>query len=203
MPLPTTFSDAIREDMVLRAVEAIHAIKDLIPTNPEKLIRQLVEMLGSGLADRQELVRSAEHGDLLAHEAIERFHNALLEHGISSGATITAYIIDKRRHPERARGRDWWANFSRDLAIVLIVELTCQQYGISATRSVGTSRKTPCGAETAAKAFTRCGYAIGEKAVANLCGRRQFAWGSLRGLSLLEQARKEIACVQVKNLLSL
>jgi hypothetical protein len=201
MPLPISFADAEYEEMVCCVMEVI-VRDDIRPTNPEWIIGKLRDLLRAGLADRQHTIASARAGDILAHEALMREFHEMLDEGAMPPASLRAYAAERDLHPRRGKGAGWWVNFQRDFGISFLVHLTCEAYGIAATRNSASSRKTPCAAAVVADALTRSGRAITEKAVANVCGRRPIwdkLWDKL-GLSMLEHTKIIIAELSQRQL---
>jgi hypothetical protein len=202
MPLPASYADALHEEMVGRAVEAIQvSIRGWgLPVDLEEVITILLDYMRRGAKEQQDITLNAEKGDYVSHLAIERLYSDLMLNHTMPSVPIVAYMMDPRRHPRRPKGGHWWENMRRDIVIALTVDRLCQWYNIDPRRSTASSRKTPCGASIMAAAFKRCGYKINEKTIANILSSRT-EWGGTF-LSLLDYTRLQGAMSKVRGLLS-
>jgi hypothetical protein len=204
LPLPATYADALHEEMVSRAVEALQVATRGwgLSVSLDEAIEILINYMRRGPKQQQDITLNAERGDYVSHLAIERFYRDLMLTHEMPSVPIVAYVMDPRRHPRKPRGGAWWENMRRDIIIASITDWLCRHYGISPRRTpaMRNSRKAPCGASILAAAFTRCGHKIDEGTVANVLSRRTEWGGAL--MSLLEYVQVEGGMSRVRRLLS-
>jgi hypothetical protein len=193
MPLPTSFAAAEREKMVRDVMEMIQVFRDdMFPTDPRWIVGMLRDLLRAGVTDREHTIASARAGDVLSHEALMLEFRELTDNHILPPASLCDYVGKPDLHPRGRTGAAWWVNFRRDFRIAFLVYLTCEAYGIAATRNPASSRKIHCAAAVVAEALNKsCHGPITEQTVANVCGRSP-AWDRLWsrfGWSLLDHTK--------------
>jgi hypothetical protein len=136
----------------------------------DSLIAKLRELIQGEFVDRVEVIKSAEAGNLLAHEALMAEWEEAFDNNRDMPATLKSYVLRCRREGEvkRGRGHTEWDNVNRDVGVFLMAKFISRTFGIDLTRSEATDRA--CAASVLAKALkrSRSGIDLKEKRIAGI-----------------------------------
>jgi hypothetical protein len=131
----------------------------------------LRQYLRGGLITVIKVVEAADKGDEIADAALREVGAELLElpSGRPGDIQIIAYLqrAAQRAPHKRKRGRQWYDQWSRDLAICLLIQLACKEFGVRPTRnraSVSAKRK-PSGCSLVTAALARNKIDLDERSI--------------------------------------
>ena len=146
----------------------------------------LRQYLRGGLITVIKVIDAADKGDEIADAALREVGAELIGLPLEGPGDLQILAYFQRaglRAPhKRGRGRKWYDRWSRDLAICLLIQLACKEFGVAPTRN-SASVKKPSGCSLVAAALKRNRIRLDERSV------QQHIWLGLPG----ELARQAFA----------
>jgi hypothetical protein len=165
------------------------------------LVTRLQELIQCNRISCEELIDSADAGDLLAHQALMAEYDRWMDSHTMPPVMLVDYARRSRRHGGATRKRGShteWDNVIRDVGITQMAIKIRHEFGIDLTRSEATDRNRPCAAGVLAEAlkrsreWKRSGYRVlREKRIANILTTQRKSLESLitGGLNLSPNSR--------------
>jgi hypothetical protein len=168
MTLPTPISDERRAIDHLTAQFAM--LMPSMRNSHENLARMLADCLRRGdLIVTIKAVNAAErHGDWLADAVLRATYADMANRGEPISDQLRAFGERAVLRPpvERGRGRDQYADWSRNNAICFMIQRACAEFGVRPTRSRSARRdRIQSGCSLVKKALERHGIFIEEKTI--------------------------------------
>jgi hypothetical protein len=130
----------------------------------QRTIARLREIIRLDYSIREEVIKDAEGGSLLCHEALEGEFNAMLDLKPEQlPASLRTYMMRKDRHPKRRAGKqaDEFDQKERNIAFMILMSAACTQFGLDLNHNPANDR--PCATEVVSAALELKGIEVSPK----------------------------------------
>jgi hypothetical protein len=157
---------AMAEAIAEWVAPALNLLKD--GGGRQRAIVRLREIIRYDYKLREEMIKDAEGGNLLCHQALESEFNELLDTNREIPASLKTYVLRKEKHPKRRRGKhaDEWDQRERNVAYLILMSRACTEFGIDLNHNEANDR--PCATEVVSAALKLKGIEVSPKRLAGI-----------------------------------
>jgi len=144
----------------------------------ERLIAKLREIIRRDFNSRSEVIKDAEGGNLLCHQALRAEYEEMLDKHELPPATLTSYMLHGKK-PRRRPGRhtDEWDHRQRDIAVGMLAAAVRHAFDLELNHNPANDR--PCATDVVSAALRLKGIKLSPKRVSAIVtkeNRRLSSW---------------------------